>query len=140
MAGAGLRFMPLAEVDFGAHAVDTQLQHWLHKMSDPPTAIFCSTDMLALGVIKALREHRLRIPGDMSVIGFDGLEYGQLIEPTLATISQPNEDIGRLAAQRLLAQIGGQAVDPRSLFLAHTILPGRSKSEEHTSELQSLMR
>jgi DNA-binding LacI/PurR family transcriptional regulator len=126
MREAGLAPMPLAEVDFGAHALDTQLQHWFRTMADRPTAIFCSTDMLALGVIKSLRERSLRIPEDVSIMGFDGLEYGQLIEPTLATIRQPNEDIGRQAARRLLAQIDGDPEPTESLLLPHTLLAGRS--------------
>jgi DNA-binding LacI/PurR family transcriptional regulator len=126
MAAAGLATLPLAEVGFDAHALDTQLQQWLHRMPDWPTAIFCSTDMLALGVIKVLRGLDLSIPRDISVIGFDGLAFGRLIEPTLATISQPNEQIGRLAAQRLLARIEGAPIEPPSLFLPHTLLTGRS--------------
>lgn len=126
MREAGLKPLPLVETDFAAHSIDTQLQHWFRNMANRPTAIFCSTDMLALGVIKSLRERHLRIPDDVSVIGFDGLEYGQLIEPTLATIRQPNEDIGRQAARRLLAQIDGETVPADPLFLPHTLLAGRS--------------
>jgi DNA-binding LacI/PurR family transcriptional regulator len=128
MREAGLQPMPLAEVDFGARALETQLQCWLHKIDDRPTAIFCSTDLLALGVIKALRERSIRIPQDISIIGFDGLEYGQLIEPTLATISQPNGEIGRKAAERLLKQIDEDPDERQSLFLTHTLLAGRSVS------------
>ncbi|TAM89972.1 MAG: LacI family transcriptional regulator, partial [Candidimonas sp.] len=124
MAHAGLAPLPLAEVDFGAHSLDTHLHQWFDGPANPPSAIFCSTDMLALGVIKSLRQRALRTPDDVSVIGFDGLEYGQLIEPTLATISQPNEAIGREAANRLLADFGGGPAATQSLVLPHRLLAG----------------
>jgi DNA-binding LacI/PurR family transcriptional regulator len=126
MHSAGLKPLPLAEVDFGAQALETQVQCWFDEGAIRPTAVFCSTDLLALGVIKALRERSIRIPQDISVIGFDGLEYGRLIEPTLATISQPNKEIGRHAAERLLRKINGDTTKYQPLFLAHTLLAGRS--------------
>jgi DNA-binding LacI/PurR family transcriptional regulator len=126
MLEAGLEPMPLSEVDFGTRTLETQLQYWFHTMSRRPTAIFCSTDLLALEVIKALRQRSIHIPQDISVMGFDGLEYGQLIEPALTTISQPNGEIGRQAAERLLRQIGGERNERESLFLNHALLAGRS--------------
>ncbi|MEO6984785.1 MAG: substrate-binding domain-containing protein [Paralcaligenes sp.] len=133
MQEAGLAALPLTEVDFGAQMLELQLQHWLNKMSSCPTAIFCSTDLLALGVIKALRERSLRIPQDISVIGFDGLEYGQLIDPVLTTISQPNGEIGRKAAQKLLSRLDGEKSQAKPLFLKHELLTGHSVGQPKMS-------
>ncbi|KAA0888452.1 LacI family DNA-binding transcriptional regulator [Pusillimonas sp. ANT_WB101] len=122
MFAAGHKPLPLLEVDFDARTIETSLQHWLDNMASAPTAVFCSTDLLALEVIKLLRERGVHIPRDMSIIGFDGLKYGQLIEPTLTTISQPNHEIGRRAAERLLARLDGTDIHHDSLFLDHVLL------------------
>lgn len=126
MVNAGLAPLELIEADFDARTIDTSLQHWLGNLADAPTAVFCSTDLLALGVIKTLREHAVRIPQDISIVGFDGLQYGQLIEPTLSTICQPNQEIGRHAAERLFARLDGAAPQHEALFLDHVLLEGRT--------------
>ncbi len=71
-------------------------------LPEPPTAIFASNDVMAMGVMDAVRERGLRVPEDVSVIGFDDIPQASLIRPTLTTINQPLEKMGRVAAQMLL--------------------------------------
>ncbi|MTI96439.1 MAG: LacI family transcriptional regulator [Firmicutes bacterium] len=66
-----------------------------------PEAVFATSDPQALGVMKAIRERGLRVPDDISVLGFDNLEHSSLMDPPLTTISQPFFEMGRRAAQRL---------------------------------------
>jgi LacI family transcriptional regulator len=74
----------------------------LLDLPDPPTAIFASNDVMAMGVIDAVRTRRLRVPEDVSVIGFDDIPQSSMIHPALTTISQPLEKMGRVATQMLL--------------------------------------
>jgi len=69
---------------------------------EPPTAIFASNDVMAMGVMDAVRNRGLRVPDDLSVIGFDDIPQASLIHPALTTISQPLEKMGRVATQILL--------------------------------------
>lgn len=66
------------------------------------TAIFASNDLMAIGAIQALQEEGLRIPEDVSVIGFDGVEVGKYLTPPLTTVQQPINELGRQVAHTLL--------------------------------------
>ena len=68
----------------------------------PPTAIFASNDVMAMGVMDAVRNKGLRVPDDVSVIGFDDIPQASLIRPALTTVRQPLEKMGRVATQMLL--------------------------------------
>ena len=68
----------------------------------PPTAIFASNDVMAMGVMDAVRNRNLRIPDDISVVGFDNIPQSAMINPSLTTVQQPLEQMGRVATQMLL--------------------------------------
>ncbi|WP_405658125.1 LacI family DNA-binding transcriptional regulator [Streptomyces sp. NBC_01166] len=74
----------------------------LLELSEPPTAIFAASDQMALGAIEALRRRGLRVPEDMSIVGFDDLPEVRWSAPPLTTIRQPLSDMGKLAARMLL--------------------------------------
>ncbi|GAA0592796.1 LacI family DNA-binding transcriptional regulator [Streptomyces crystallinus] len=84
----------------------------LLDLPEPPTAIFAASDQMALGAFEALRRRGLRVPEDMSVVGFDDLPEMQWSSPPLTTVSQPLSDMGKLAARMLLDLARG--VDPAS--------------------------
>jgi LacI family transcriptional regulator len=71
----------------------------------PPTAIFASNDMMALGVMEAARERGLRLPEDLSIVGFDDIPQASYVHPTLTTVRQPLEEMGRSATHLLLKYI-----------------------------------
>lgn len=77
----------------------------LLKSGAKPDAIFATSDPKAFVVMRALYDEGLRIPEDISVIGLDNVEMSALVEPPLSTVSQPLYEIGKLAAQKLFAQI-----------------------------------
>ena len=68
-----------------------------------PTALFAANDEMAIGLIKTVNAGGLRVPRDLSVVGFDGIPYADYCEPTLTTIVQPRRDLGASAAAELIA-------------------------------------
>jgi len=74
----------------------------LLDLKDPPTAIFASNDVMAMGVMDAVRTRGLRIPDDISVVGFDNIPQSAMVYPPLTTVQQPLEQMGRVAAQMLI--------------------------------------
>ena len=69
------------------------------------TAVFAMADVIAIGAIRAIREHGLQVPEDISVIGYDGLAIGDFLQPRLSTIAQPTDAMAKRSAQMLLQQI-----------------------------------
>jgi len=78
-------------------------------LPDPPTAIFASNDVMAMGVMDAVRNRGLRVPDDISVLGFDDIPQAALVRPALTTVQQPLEKMGRVAAQMLLDRLQNPA-------------------------------
>lgn len=83
----------------------------LMNLADPPTAIFCSNDMMALGCFEALKELGLRIPDDVAVVGYDDREVAQFTHPPLTTVLLPHFEMGALAAEYII----DQAIHPLDL-------------------------
>lgn len=79
----------------------------LMALADPPDAIFCANDMMALGCYDALRELGLRIPKDVAVIGFDDREIARFMRPALTTMILPHHEMGAIAAEILIDRTGG---------------------------------
>ena len=74
-------------------------------MSDPPTAILCASDTLAIGLMKGLLNHGIRVPEDISIMGFDDIRMAAQIYPALTTVAQDKQSIGKSAAEKLIDQI-----------------------------------
>jgi LacI family transcriptional regulator len=98
----------------------------LLSLPDPPTAIFASNDEMAFGVMDAARDHGLRIPDDLSIVGFDDIPQADMVYPGLTTVRQPLEQMGRVATQMLLRLIGDPAAPadrvelPTELIFRHS--------------------
>lgn len=92
--------------DFSMASGQVAAQEWL-AMADRPTAMFFSSDEMACGFIGALQRNGMSVPRDVSVIGFDGIEFGAHVTPALTTIRQPRGLMGRVAAERLLERLAG---------------------------------
>jgi len=73
----------------------------LLDLAEPPTAIFAFNDNIAIGVVQAARARGLRIPEDLSVVGFDDVEHATIVTPTLTTVRQPLAEMGRTAVSLL---------------------------------------
>lgn len=84
-------------------------------LSPRPTAIFASTDTLAIGAMKAAADHGLRVPRDLSVIGFDGIPIGEYVSPSLSTVRQPIAQMAEIAVAELLALVDDPGLRPEPL-------------------------
>ena len=88
-------------------------------------AVFTGSDDAAIGVFRALQEHGLRIPEDVSVAGFDDLGFGRFLDPPLTTVRAPTEMVGRIATERLFSLLEHQPADG-TLILPTEIIIRRS--------------
>ncbi|MGV3490664.1 MAG: LacI family DNA-binding transcriptional regulator [Devosia sp.] len=77
-------------------------------LAEPPTAIFASSDYLAIGAVTGLRDAGISVPDQMSLIGFDDMPFAALLNPPLTAVRQPVEQLGRQGFQTLLALLNGQ--------------------------------
>jgi len=108
---AGIRFDP-ALVRYGdfEHEGGFTRGGELLDLSEPPTAIFAGSDQQAFGLYEAARQRGLRVPQDLSVVGFDDLPITRWVSPPLTTVRQPLAEMGRTAAQMLGDLIAGLAL------------------------------
>jgi LacI family repressor for deo operon, udp, cdd, tsx, nupC, and nupG len=100
----------------GAEAADALLER-----TDPPTAIFCFNDEMAMGVMRGARRRGLGIPEDLSVVGFDDIRFAECVDPPLTTIAQPMRAIGEGTVRLLLEILNGSRLTPVSVTLPHTL-------------------
>jgi DNA-binding LacI/PurR family transcriptional regulator len=80
------------------------------------TGIVCASDVLALGTVRAARRLGLRVPNDVSVVGYDDSAFMNCTDPPLTTVRQPIEAIGQAAVDLLVSQIEGVGVTPDELL------------------------
>jgi LacI family transcriptional regulator len=94
----------------------------LLDLADPPTAIFAGNDQQALGVYEAARQRGLRVPQDLSVVGFDDLPMSRWSSPPLTTVRQPLAEMGRTAAKMLGTLVEGLTLPSRRMELATELI------------------
>ncbi len=99
----------------------------LLSMDERPTALFCISDMMAIGAVKAAFEKGLDVPEDVAVAGFDDISFAGMYEPPLTTVAQPKYDLGRTAMELLMKRIeGGNSMEPEDIFLEHELVIRKS--------------
>ncbi len=129
LANANIEFDPdlIVAGDFsmnsGFHAASKLLQ-----LEESPSATFCMNDEMAIGLIRGITNAGLLVPQDMSVIGFDDIEFAKYCEPPLTTISQPMEDLGRTAMNYLCDLLTNETRDNN-----HSVLPTQFIVRESTA-------
>ena len=125
--GMHLAECPRIYCDFNEEiAYEKTLLYLKNKKNKQPTAIFCFSDIMALGVMRAVREMGLSIPGDISVMGFDGLHLCELTVPPLSTVCQDRREVGYEAAAMLHELMegrcrGGHRVLPYDVVLRESV-------------------
>jgi LacI family repressor for deo operon, udp, cdd, tsx, nupC, and nupG len=87
-----------------------------------PTAIFCFNDEMAMGALEAARHRELRVPEDLSVMGFDDIRFARHANPPLTTVAQPTREIGEGCVRLLLEILRGEAMTPVSVTLPHELM------------------
>jgi DNA-binding LacI/PurR family transcriptional regulator len=98
----------------------------LLRLPDPPTAVVTAGDMQAMGVYEAAREAGVRIPADLSVVGFDDLPFTKWTWPPLTSVRRPFEQMGAAAAELALAVAEGRPLAPTRAELATTLVVRQS--------------
>ena len=84
---------------------------YLRSLDTSPTAVVCGNDVLAIGALIEARALGVRVPEDVSIVGFDNLEFAAHLEPPLTTIDVPAKEMGESAADFLVRRVTGQAVN-----------------------------
>ena len=100
----------------GARAMDALLNE-----AEPPDAVFCFNDALALGALRTLYERGLRVPEDVAVMGFDDIEATRYSTPSLSTVAPDKGAIARHAVSLLLERIDAPGRPPREVIVGHTL-------------------
>jgi LacI family transcriptional regulator len=83
----------------------------LLDLAEPPTAIFAFNDQLAIGAMQAALERGLRVPGELSIVGFDDTAEAEIVTPRLTTVHQPLAEIGRMGVSLLTRQLENQRLE-----------------------------
>ena len=123
----GLPDVPIVQV-----ATPTTLQRGrdglaqLLARTPAPDAVFCSSDLLALGVLTEARTRGLDVPGDLAVVGFGDLEFAAALAPSLTTVHIKGAAIGRQAAQCIVDRAEGRAVATPVVDIGFSIVPRQS--------------
>jgi len=100
----------------------------LLKLDTPPTAVFAANDEMAIGAMSAIKAQGLNIPKDISVIGFDDIDYAQYSDPPLTTIRQPTHLLGENVMQQMLSLLENNSVDEQHIVLEHKLIVRASTS------------
>ncbi|MBV1713959.1 MAG: LacI family transcriptional regulator [Desulfomicrobium sp.] len=126
----GLENDPLmvVETPFGLERCKEAVSR-LMGLSRPPTAIFVSNDLLAIGAMGELRSFGLSVPGDVSVVGFDDVTYASYVTPKLTTIRQHVYEMGSLAAKMVLDALEKGDTGPSHLVLEHELVVRESTAQ-----------
>ena len=99
------------DIDAGADAFETLMQ-----ADDRPTVVMCGNDVLAVGAIQRAQELGIKVPDDVSITGFDGIELARIVTPKLTTVRVPHSAMGRLAADELVRMVeSGEAGQSKEL-------------------------
>lgn len=105
----------------------TNMNAILHmEESQQPTAVFAFSDMAALGAYRAITERGKRVPDDISVMGFDGIELAEYINPPLTTLSQPQYEMGATAMNCMLKMLNNEKIEQSNIVLNHTLVIRKS--------------
>lgn len=99
----------------------------LLELAEPPDAVFCFTDWLALGAVRTLHDRGIHVPGDIAVMGFDDIPYGRIATPSLTTIAPDKQQIAESAVEMLATQVSSRGpVPPRMVQADFTLLARES--------------
>jgi LacI family repressor for deo operon, udp, cdd, tsx, nupC, and nupG len=122
---AGRRFDPTF-VWPGDYKLDTGVQVAARILAGErrPTAVFSSNDEMAIGLLRGFASAGLRVPEDISVAGFDDIEYAEMATPALTTVRQPRRSLGHHGAAALLELLQGRSPSPRIRLATELILRG----------------
>jgi LacI family transcriptional regulator len=122
MAARGLEIPPTYVSSSNRNAAEAAIStHRILSLDVPPTAIIANNNLTMIGIMKAIRELKLRIPDEVSILGIDDFEWADYFEPRLTLVAQPCNDIGKQAANLLIERIDAPEAARRTLRLSPTL-------------------
>lgn len=125
----GIAFDPVLVADGdGRPAAAMEATARLLSQGENPTAIFCYNDMTAIGAMHALKQMGIRVPDDISIVGYDDIPIAEYLDPPLTTIRQQKYDMGCMAMDMLLRLLNG-ATDVQDVTIEPTLVIRRSTRE-----------
>jgi len=89
---------------------------------DAPTAVFCFNDGMAIGVLQSAKRRGYNVPDDLSIVGFDDIQFARYTDPPLTTVAQPMREIGDGTVRLLIGILEGNEIAPVSITLPHTLM------------------
>lgn len=98
--------------------------------NDSITAIYCFNDLMAYGLYQLCSEVGVRIPDDLSVVGFDGIVYSEYLNPSLTTVRQPGYEIGVQSMKHLLEIINNKSIERRRIHLKNELVIRKSVAKK----------
>lgn len=136
-AGMDPDAIPMLEGDYRMSSGEKLAAEWLEGLAhERPTALICANDLMAVGALAYCRRAGLRVPEDVSVVGFDDLPFASLLTPSLTTVRQPAREMGISATKLLLGMVAGEGqasppAEPVTLMVRESAGAPFTKPESH---------
>lgn len=111
-----------------------QAMKQLLELDDPPTAVFCASDEMAVGAVHAVQDKGLRVPDDIEVIGYDDIPLASMMRPKLTTVAQPMYDLGAVAMRLLTKFMNHEPIEEQRVVLLHHLVERESTKPRETTE------
>lgn len=127
LASRGITFEHalVAQADFTPTSGEAAMNSLL-ELPSPPSAVFCTSDTVAIGAMRAIRRHGLRVPEDIAIVGFDDIPLAEYFDPSLTTIRLPAYQLGQASADLLLALLEGRVPESKRRLLQSELVIRRS--------------
>ena len=120
------QYLALASGDYSFRSSIVAANKLLTR-KDRPTALFCVADILAIGAVRAAQQLHLRVPKDVSITGFDNVEYATMMQPQITTVQQPCYELGTDACEMLFRRMAGGEAE--QVFADHQLVLRQSTAE-----------
>jgi LacI family repressor for deo operon, udp, cdd, tsx, nupC, and nupG len=123
LSDAGIEYNP-AYLSYGDYSYKSGYRNMRRMLTyqERPTAVFCISDLMAIGAIRAASDCGLRIPDDLAVCGFDNISFSRMFHPSITTIAQPMHDLGCTSMKALIGMIEGNQADIMHYILEHELI------------------
>ena len=100
------------------------------KLQDPPEALFCTNDIIAVGAIKAANKLRRKVPDDLAVIGYDGSQMCAMMEPEITSIYVDTFKMGKAATKLLISVINGDKIPQKKILIPSNLVVRKTTAKK----------
>lgn len=100
----------------------------LLKLREYPSAVFATSDLMAIGALQTIRSHDLQVPDDIALVGFDDIEPARWVSPTLTTVRQPLRQMGEIGAKKMLKILNSEEPEITKIVLSGELIKRESSA------------